>query len=222
MAPDHTTLYRFYGEEHELLYVGISGNPGRRFSQHARDKPWWHLVAESTMEHFATRAEALEAERAAITSERPRYNMVHNHSRPAAPVRVVCARCDETITPGDGYIQVDQARAEAAAVGRRARSADGAGPTPVVDAYRAALDDIEAAHFGPVRWHALHTWCDTATTFGHLWWIGADRVSDWPGVLDFAMQASTEWWVDATNLHEVIYQLTHQSGDGPLRQGENA
>jgi hypothetical protein len=43
-----TTLYRFYDASGRLLYVGIAGNPGRRFAQHGRDKSWWSQVASST------------------------------------------------------------------------------------------------------------------------------------------------------------------------------
>jgi predicted GIY-YIG superfamily endonuclease len=72
-----TTLYRFRDSQGRLLYVGISGNPGRRFHQHSKDKPWWSQVASSTMEHFFTRDDAERAERAAIVEERPLYNVVH-------------------------------------------------------------------------------------------------------------------------------------------------
>lgn len=73
-----TTLYRFFDENDLLLYVGISGNPGRRFAQHAGDKPWWNQVALSTMEHYDDRESALRAERQAIRNECPQYNVAHN------------------------------------------------------------------------------------------------------------------------------------------------
>jgi predicted GIY-YIG superfamily endonuclease len=75
-----TTLYRFYDAAGRLLYVGIAGNPGRRFNEHSRDKAWWSQVARSSMEHFATREEALWAEEVAIKVEQPAYNVVHNRS----------------------------------------------------------------------------------------------------------------------------------------------
>jgi len=78
-----TTLYRFFDADDRLLYVGIAGNPGRRFHQHANGpdgKPWWSHVARSTMEHFDTREEAAAAEVAAIVTERPMHNVVHNRS----------------------------------------------------------------------------------------------------------------------------------------------
>lgn len=70
-----TTLYRFFDDRDRLLYVGISSNPGRRFSQHGLAKPWWDQVARSTMEHFPTRSLAEMAERQAIWDENPLYNI---------------------------------------------------------------------------------------------------------------------------------------------------
>lgn len=76
-----TTLYRFYDAKGTLLYVGIAGNPGRRFDQHAKGpggKPWWSQVVGSTMEHFPDRATAAAAEVRAIVAESPVHNVVHN------------------------------------------------------------------------------------------------------------------------------------------------
>lgn len=88
-----TTLYRFYDASGRLLYVGIAGNPGRRFNEHSRDKGWWANVTRSTMEHFPTREEALWAEEVAIKVEHPAHNVVHNRSvRPA----------EEEPSPDDG------------------------------------------------------------------------------------------------------------------------
>ena len=58
-----------------LLYVGIAGNPGRRFQEHAGTKPWWVQVSWVSVEHYETRTEAEAAETAAIQTERPKYNV---------------------------------------------------------------------------------------------------------------------------------------------------
>lgn len=71
-----TTLYRLFDTEGALLYVGIAGNPGRRWEQHRKDKPWWGDVASTRLEHFATREEAAAAELEAIRTEDPRHNIV--------------------------------------------------------------------------------------------------------------------------------------------------
>lgn len=73
-----TGLYRLYDVAGVLLYVGISGDPAFRQTQHAADKPWWHEVAETTVEWFNNREVALGREGAAIRRERPKYNIKHN------------------------------------------------------------------------------------------------------------------------------------------------
>lgn len=85
LATQPTTVYRLFDTDDRLLYVGIAGNPGRRFEQHRTDKAWWGDVARIDLEHFATREDALEAERHAITTERPTHNRIHN--RPIGATR---------------------------------------------------------------------------------------------------------------------------------------
>jgi len=71
-------LYRFFDQSDVLLYVGITVDPTARFKKHRGDKPWWDQIDHIGLEHFATREEALEAERKAIKSEEPLHNIVHN------------------------------------------------------------------------------------------------------------------------------------------------
>src|SRR5437588_5026791 len=73
--PRPTSLYRLYSADETLLNVGVDGNPGRRFEQHAVAKPWWSEVARVTLEHFPDRPAALAAELAAIAKENPTYNI---------------------------------------------------------------------------------------------------------------------------------------------------
>lgn len=73
-----TTVYRLRNNTGDLLYVGIAGNPGRRFEQHAGEKPWWGEVAAIDLEHHTSRQAAAAAEMLAIKTERPRYNIVGN------------------------------------------------------------------------------------------------------------------------------------------------
>ncbi len=69
-----TALYRLFGAEGELLYVGITTTPEVRLKQHAFDKPWWGDVAESKVEWFPTRVDAERAEREAIRKDAPKWN----------------------------------------------------------------------------------------------------------------------------------------------------
>lgn len=71
-------LYRFYDAAGALLYVGITLDPVARWRQHRDDKPWWTDVAHITVDTYPDRATVLDAERAAITRERPLHNVQHN------------------------------------------------------------------------------------------------------------------------------------------------
>jgi hypothetical protein len=67
------TLYRCFGADDRLLYVGISSNPPDRLATHRRS--WWgHQIANVTTVEYASGDEARKAERTAITSEGPRFN----------------------------------------------------------------------------------------------------------------------------------------------------
>lgn len=80
-----TSLYKLYDRKSQLLYVGIAGNPGRRFQQHRGHKPWWGSVQTIKLRHFKTRAEAEVAEIRSIKNDRPLYNITHaGEPRPAA------------------------------------------------------------------------------------------------------------------------------------------
>lgn len=87
-----TSLYRLYDADDRLLYVGISYNYWTRFGQHEGGKAWWRDVTRTTVEHFASREAALDAERQAIVDEEPLHNIQHNGRKlgvvpAAAPVR---------------------------------------------------------------------------------------------------------------------------------------
>lgn len=75
-----TTLYRFYGDDGELLYAGISVNACGRISNHSHGA-WWDQVRFATFEHFDSRALALRAESAAILEEHPRHNLDRTDKR---------------------------------------------------------------------------------------------------------------------------------------------
>lgn len=77
-----TILYRLYGGDGDLLYVGISDNWPSRMKQHKKDKHWFGEVERLDLQAFATRSEALLSERAAIESEKPKFNVVYNGQRP--------------------------------------------------------------------------------------------------------------------------------------------
>jgi hypothetical protein len=73
---DHA-LYRFFDDDGNLLYVGITLDPGRRWRKH-RGRPWWRFVADITVEQYTSRSAVLRAERRAIITEHPALNVLHN------------------------------------------------------------------------------------------------------------------------------------------------
>lgn len=72
--PTHV-LYRFFSDSGDLLYVGITNNPGQRIKQHENGQSWWAQVVSAKMEHFSSREELAAAELQAIRTENPRYNV---------------------------------------------------------------------------------------------------------------------------------------------------
>lgn len=78
VAGRHHALYRFYGHDDALLYVGITASLPGRLARHRGDKPWWSEVARISVEHFPDRQSVLRAETGAIRTERPRYNKQQN------------------------------------------------------------------------------------------------------------------------------------------------
>lgn len=87
-----TALYRFFDTDDQLLYVGISSNPSIRFRDHGRSKDWWSEVASITLEHWPSRQAALDAEKQAIISERPRWNAAHNGRFQRTTQEAVCRK----------------------------------------------------------------------------------------------------------------------------------
>lgn len=83
---ERAALYRLYNAAGELLYIGMSDNPSRRFVEHATSQPWRRKISvRETGAWYESRAEAHEAEMKAIRAEAPRYN--EHRGIGAAPVR---------------------------------------------------------------------------------------------------------------------------------------
>jgi hypothetical protein len=66
-------VYRIYGTEDALLYVGLTANVDARLSGH-RQKSWWPEVERVEVDEFRNRGEAAIAEITAIYEEEPKYN----------------------------------------------------------------------------------------------------------------------------------------------------
>lgn len=70
-----TALYRFFDEDVQLIYVGISNNPRARWEGHATDKPWWTDVVTREIEWLDTRKDAERVERLEIGAHNPKWNI---------------------------------------------------------------------------------------------------------------------------------------------------
>lgn len=85
-------LYRHWGKNGDLLYVGISLSAVNRLSQH-KDSFWFDEIEKVTIESFANREVLKLAEIEAIRNERPLHNKIFNTRReniiiPKTPTRV--------------------------------------------------------------------------------------------------------------------------------------
>ncbi len=70
-----TYLYRAYNGAGRLLYVGIAEDIWQRMGQHEINSPWIDDLAAMDVERYRTRTEARAAERAAIATEWPLWNI---------------------------------------------------------------------------------------------------------------------------------------------------
>lgn len=105
-------LYRLYDYAGELLYIGITGDWERRRAEHAADKEWWRRVQQVALAEFPSRAEAMNAERIAIRTEHPTYNISSAMLDRSPRIDWHCDACDELIEKDKG------AAYQASAVGR--------------------------------------------------------------------------------------------------------
>ncbi len=71
------TLYRYYDSVGVLLYIGESLSAVSRLSQH-KTKPWWQEITNIKMEHYSSKENVKKAEREAIETENPKYNVQFN------------------------------------------------------------------------------------------------------------------------------------------------
>lgn len=81
MPDGPTTLYRFYDQNGVLLYVGVTSVGPSRWADHEHHRSWWALVTRADAEHYPDRASAHAAEKVAIRSEQPPWNISHKLPR---------------------------------------------------------------------------------------------------------------------------------------------
>lgn len=104
------TLYRFYDEGDQLLYVGISNNWQQRLKQHYKASPFHQETAKITLTHYETRAEVENAEKQAILQENPKYNKALNPNweNPAEHIQKIKFWVYSNIAPDDEHSLIVQ------------------------------------------------------------------------------------------------------------------
>lgn len=208
-SPTTHALYRLYTDGGQLLYVGITVDPGARFAQHRASKAWWHDVAGISIERYPDRRTAFAAEARAIEVENPLHNVVRpslaNKRRaapsPRPPAREIvwlCQACGQPVTDGTGYIHVNHmeiAVAERAERDFMARTTTPEGHQSVTgEAWHDALDllDTEA------RWQVHHGTCDPHPDSGDYWFDVA-RARTHAHLLQRTAHLMEKRWLDVTD-----------------------
>jgi|SRR5215472_8546276 len=75
---DSYALYRYVDGKGRLLYVGISGSLRIRTGIHKSTSSWMQFAVDSAVERFETPREVMKAERRAIETEHPLFNVKYN------------------------------------------------------------------------------------------------------------------------------------------------
>lgn len=76
-SPDPTSLYVYRDRYGVVIYVGITRRGTSRQQEH-HDKAWWPHVTSQAVQHFDSRGAAEVAEREAILTYRPPFNVQHH------------------------------------------------------------------------------------------------------------------------------------------------
>ena len=199
-------LYRFYSDAGQLLYVGITNNPGNRFSQHQADKPWWGDVSGISIEQYESREEALAAEARAIHVERPLHNIKRptvgkRRSSPAPRVtrQLVwkCETCDQPVADGKGYIHVDVRAAsqhgqDMASLTEEVKASNRLGWEMWTGDYLRRMMALEEA-----RWEVHHRECDPNPDRDDYWFDVA-RARTHAHLLDWTAHLMDKNWLEDT------------------------
>ena len=78
-------VYRIYDADSRLIYIGATKNLKQRLENH-RSVSWWNsLTARVEVESYPDVKSALTAEAAAISTERPAFNLTHTGSYTVPP-----------------------------------------------------------------------------------------------------------------------------------------
>jgi predicted GIY-YIG superfamily endonuclease len=102
-------LYRHYDKDNNLLYVGVTDSIERRQKDHKSRAHWYDKITSVTTEDYATRVEALEAERLAIINEKPLAN-IQGLSNPVIEKIKDSVLANNLVDRLGGYVTDDELR----------------------------------------------------------------------------------------------------------------
>jgi hypothetical protein len=201
-------LYRFFNATGQLLYVGITMNPPRRFKDHRRVKGWWEEVAGITVENYANRQELAAAERRAIHVERPLYNVVHSNANAAVlnlreTVSVLlyrCNHCGQVVTGSSGYIHVSIREAYESRTAWKSfkdakkESGDFAWSGPEL----MSLPE-------PARWRIHHRKCDPTRDEDGYYFFEVGRADTYEKLLAWTAHLLSKDWLEHTDWSQFLY-----------------
>ena len=71
-------VYRQWGYDGRLLYIGATADPEKRYHQHTLTTAWYHEIERVELTEYPTGPAAYAAEKAAIRAEAPKYNIKSN------------------------------------------------------------------------------------------------------------------------------------------------
>lgn len=198
------TLYRFYAAD-QLLYVGITVNPGRRLEKHRALQPWWADVARIEMEQHPDQATLRAAEREAIKTEKPLHNIRMN--APAAPAEVLvwtCEICHRPIADHAGYITVSNSEIEKCEAAHDAfDDAHRSGPGILFTLHQLIAANLPA----PAHWAALHINCDPDPEEGYCYAIGVERIRSHRQVHSWTAHLLSKGWIQSTDWNDLLARL---------------
>lgn len=213
---EYHALYRFYSATGQLLYTGITNNPGNRFKQHQQSKPWWHEVSGITVEKYNSRAEVLAAEKRAIQVEQPKYNIQRPSLVPkstaapalnAAPPGLtwICEACSRPVNDGKGYLHVsmhDVHERERAWREFEKKHTTELGLQIAGEAWSEMFDMVDIA-----KWQAHHGECDPDPDSGD-YWFAIERVRTHADLLRRTGHLMEKTWLEATDCAELIDRMS--------------
>jgi predicted GIY-YIG superfamily endonuclease len=76
-------VYRLYGDDGQLWYIGFTGNVAERLANHRSSRKPWARYARYRATEYDSYEDALAGERQAIHDEQPLFNGTRPKPRPA-------------------------------------------------------------------------------------------------------------------------------------------